>query len=286
VTTPYTFTNGYDGAYPKGGLALGTDGNFYGTTTSAGLYFKFPAQIVPTFGTIFKITPGGALTPIYRFTNGVDGGISVGKLVQWAGGNFYGTASTGGTNDHGTVFMVTPAGSFTPLYSFTNGLDGAAPNAGLVIGPGGNLYGTAAAGGAYGMGTIFEISSNGGFTALYSFEGTNDGSTPVAPLVLGMDGNLYGTASFGGEADAGTVFKVELSTLAAPQFTSIVVGSGSITVSWTTVVGQMYQLQVASNLAQNNWSNLSTPQTGTGGSLSYADGSVGLVQRYYRVYTY
>jgi uncharacterized repeat protein (TIGR03803 family) len=219
----------------------------------------------------------------------VDGGISVCKLVQWAGGNFYGTASTGGANKHGTVFMVTPAGSFTPLYSFTNGIDGAAPNAGLVIGPGGNLYGTAAAGGAYGMGTIYEISSNGGFTALYSFEGANDGSTPVAPLVFGTDGNLYGTASFGGASDSGTAFEVVLPTLTAPSFTSIVPGPGLTSLTWSTVPGQVYQSQVSADLTKNTWVNLGNPANGTTGSatlLGFVDTNVGNVQRYYRVNTY
>jgi len=286
VTRLYTFTTGADGAYPRGGLTLGADGNFYGTTTSSENIYQATNNLGTPYGSIFKITPTGALTTLYSFTNGVDGGVPVCKLVQWAGGNFYGTASTGGTNKHGTVFMVTPAGSFTPLYSFTNGIDGAAPNAGLVVGPGGNLYGTAAAGGAYGIGTIFEISSNGGFTALYSFEGTNDGSTPVAPLVFGTDGNLYGTASFGGASDSGTAFEVVLSTLTAPSFTSIVPGPASITVSWNTVPGQFYQLQVSADLSLNAWANLGAPTNGAGGSASFADTNVGNIQRYYRVNSY
>jgi uncharacterized repeat protein (TIGR03803 family) len=286
VTRLYSFTNGFDGAFPRDGLTLGIDGNFYGTTTSAGVPVLFPYPDLSTFGTLFKITPGGALTRLYAFTNGADGGVPLSKLVQWAGGNFYGTASTGGTNKHGTVFEMTPAGSFTPLYSFTNGIDGAAPNAGLVIGPGGNLYGTAAAGGAYGIGTIFEISSNGGFTALYSFEGTNDGSTPVAPLVFGTDGNLYGTASFGGASDSGTAFEVVLSMLTAPRFASIASGPASITVTWSTVQGQFYQLQVSADLSQNAWANLGAPTNGVGGSASFADTNVGNIQRYYRVNSY
>jgi uncharacterized repeat protein (TIGR03803 family) len=286
VTLVYTFTNGYDGAFPRGGLTLGVDGNFYGTATSGGVPILDVFPIVATYGTIFKITPGGALTPLYRFTNGVDGALPLSKLVQWTGGNFYGAASKGGANGYGTIFEITPAGSLTPLYSFTNGIDGAAPNAGLVQGPGGNLYGTASSGGAFGMGTIFEISSNGDFTALYSFMGTNDGSTPVAPLVLGTDGNLYGTASLGGESDSGTAFKVVLPTVAAPRFTSIVSGPALTTVTWSTVPGQMYQLQVAADLTQNAWANLGIPTNGTNGLASFADGSTGNVQRYYRVYTY
>jgi uncharacterized repeat protein (TIGR03803 family) len=285
VTVLYTFTNGYDGAFPKAGLTLGVDGSFYGTTTWGGVPFiTFP---IPTnFGTIFKVTPDGVLTPLHRFTNGVDGGVPVCKLVQWAGGNFYGTASTGGANGHGTVFMITPEGSFTPLYSFTNGIDGAAPNAGLVEGSDGNLYGMAAGGGTYGLGTIYEISSNGGFTALYSFTGTNDGASPVAPLVLGSDGNLYGTAPFGGVSDSGTAFKVVLSLLTAPSFTSIVLSPGLTTLGWSTVPGQIYQLQVTANLTGNGWVNLGNPTNGGNGLASFADTSIGNVQRFYRVNTY
>ncbi|MGO8700135.1 MAG: choice-of-anchor tandem repeat GloVer-containing protein [Limisphaerales bacterium] len=285
VTMPlYTFTNGYDGANPRGGLALGTDGNLYGTTTSGGLLFPYPDD--NEVGTIFKVTPDGVLTPLHAFTNGLDGELPVCKLVQWTGGNFYGTACKGGTHRHGAVFMITPAGSFTSLYSFTNGIDGAAPNAGLVEGPGGYLFGTAAGGGTYGLGTIFEMSSNGGFTALYSFTGTNDGSSPVAPLVLGSDGNLYGTTSLGGVADSGTAFKLVLSPLAAPSFTSIVSGPALTTLTWSTVPGQMYQLQFAAKLNANAWANLGAPTNGGNGLASFADTNIGNAQRFFRVNTY
>jgi uncharacterized repeat protein (TIGR03803 family) len=286
VTCLYTFTNGADGGYPEGGLTLGTDGDFYGGTTFAVNLHGATNNLGSPYGSIFKITPTGALTTLYSFTNGADGGVPLSRLVQWTGGNFYGTASMGGANGHGTVFEITPAGSFTPLYSFTNGIDGAAPNGGLVSGPGGNLYGMAAAGGAYGIGTIFEISSNGNFAALYSFMGTNDGSTPVAPLVIGADGNFYGTASLGGVSDSGTAFKVELSTLTAPRFSSITSGSALITVTWSTVPGQLYQLQVASELSQNTWANLGSPTNGGNGSAGFADTNGGNVQRFYRVNTY
>jgi uncharacterized repeat protein (TIGR03803 family) len=277
VTPVYAFTNGADGSYPKAGLALGTDGNFYGTTTLGGTNQN---------GTIFKIAPGGVLTPLYSFTNGVDGATPECQLVQGTNGNFYGATSAGGAKGYGTVFEITPSGAFAALYSFTNGIDGGTPAAGLALGAGGNLFGTASTGGSYGMGTLFEISGNGNFTALYSFVGPSDGAAPLAPLMLGDDGNLYGTTSSGGGSDGGTAFKLELSTLAVPQFTSIVFGSALITVTWTTVPGQMYQLQFATNLAQPNWSDLSIPKAGTGSPLSYGDSTIGLVQRYYRVYTY
>jgi uncharacterized repeat protein (TIGR03803 family) len=284
LTRLYSFTNGFDGAYPQAGLTLGSDGNFYGTTTFAGLYTG-PYYTLPTYGTIFKITPTGALTPIYAFTNGVDGAVPLSQLVQWTNGNFYGTASSGGANGHGTVFEISPAGAFTPIYSFTNGIDGATPDAGLVVGADGNLYGTASAGGSYRMGTVFEISGNGSFAPLLSFQGTNDGAMPMAPLVLGSNGNLYGTTSLDSAANGGTAFEIELPTTAAPQFTSIAVGSPLVTVTWSTVAGQMYQLQVATNLNPAGWANLGAPYAGTNGFVSYPDSRIGN-QRFYRVFTY
>jgi len=280
-TNLYVFTNdaeiiGLDGVNPKSGLVLGTDGNFYGTTSAEG---PGPAQN----GGIFKISQTGAFTPLYMFTNGLDGAYPRSGLFQWRDGNFYGTTPSGGAKGYGTLYSITPAGSFAALYSFTNGIDGGIPDAGLVQGPGGNLYGTASIGGAYGVGTIFEWTTNGTFVALYSFTGTNDGSTPMAPLVLGPDGNLYGTTYYGGDANSGTAFKV-LFTLTAPQLTSITMAAGT-TLTWSTVPGQMYQLQFAPALMQA-WNNLGNPTNGNSGSASYTDSSIGNVQRYYRVYTY
>jgi hypothetical protein len=136
------------------------------------------------------------------------------------------------------------------------------------------------------LGTIFEISTNGVFTALYSFTGANDGSTPSASLVLGADGNLYGTAEFGGASDNGTAFEVVLPTLTAPSFTSIVPSPGLTTLTWSTVPGQMYQLQTTSQLTGNGWVNLGNPTNGGGGSASFADTNIGIAQRFYRVNTY
>jgi hypothetical protein len=87
-------------------------------------------------------------------------------------------------------------------------------------------------------------------------------------------------------SDSGTAFKVELSTLTAPRFSSITSGSALITVTWSTVPGQMYQLQVAAELSQNTWANLGSPTNGGNGSASFADTNGGNVQRFYRVNTY
>jgi len=216
LTTLYTFcptTPCTDGTDPYAALVQGTDGNFYGTTEGGGIGLGA--------GTVFKITPSGALTTLYQFcpqANCPDGGDPYGALVQGSDGNFYGTTEGGGANDDdGTVFAITPSGTLTTLHSFA-GTDGAHPQAGLVQGSDGNFYGTTNAGGAQGScpgetgcGTVFKITPSGTLTTLYSFcsqTGCPDGQVPSAALVQGSDGNFYGTTVQGGGGQTGTCPKV------------------------------------------------------------------------------
>src|SRR3984893_16154077 len=96
--------------------------------------------------------------------------------------------------------------TLTTLHSFT-GDDGAAPAAGLIADPAGNLYGTTINGGASGQGTVFQLDPSGNLTVLYSFAGS-DGSHPRAGLIADPAGNLYGTTINGGANDAGAVFQL------------------------------------------------------------------------------
>jgi uncharacterized repeat protein (TIGR03803 family) len=137
-------------------------------------------------------------------------------LFQGPDGNLYGTTQNGGTHQKcpsrcGVVFRITPAGKITS-FSFDS-KDGAGPFAGLVLGPNGNLYGTTTQGGITneffpeGIGTVFEIALDGTLTDLHNFSGP-EGATPSAALLLGKDGNFYGTSQTGGDAGGGTFFKM------------------------------------------------------------------------------
>jgi len=200
VTTLHSFT-GNDGVRPLAGLVQGSDGNFYGTTTFGG---------GSGLGTVFKITPSGTLTTLHSFTGSDGASPQFGRWIQASDGNFYGTTIQGGEHKLGTVFKITPSGTFTTLHSFA-GSDGSYPSAGLIRGSDGNFYGTAALGGASGVGTVFKMDSSGTLTTLHSFAGS-DGSYPQAELIEGSDGSFYGTTPSGGVANnalnRGTVFKI------------------------------------------------------------------------------
>ncbi len=197
-----------DGANPSGGLVQGSDGFFYGTTYYGG---------ANSVGTVFKINAGGALTSLASFDY-TDGEYPSAGLVQGTDGNFYGTTSRGGTNanGYGTVFQISANGLLSSLNSFGRTqdvfevpFDGGSPNAPLVKGSNGVFYGTCSYGGAndyFPGGTVFQISTNGALTILWSFTGASDGSGPEAGLVQGSDGSFYGTTS-GDFGSYGGVFK-------------------------------------------------------------------------------
>ena len=150
--------------------------------------------------------------PLHIFTGGSDGGQPYAGLVEGTDGNFYGITSLGGSGSNGTVFRVTPNGSLTTLYSFTNGGGVGFPEISLVQGTDGSLYGARYAGGDFGYGTVFKITTTGSLTTLHSFTGGADGGYPSGSLVLGADGNFYGTTSdygaYGAGSGGGTFFKI------------------------------------------------------------------------------
>ncbi len=202
IETIYSFTGGYDGAYPNATMILASDGYFYGST------FTGTAGISPG-GTIFRADSSGNLTTLHVFFgfNG-DGYNPNGKLLEASDGNLYGVTQQGGIG-YGTAFRIDPEGNLTTLHHFEAGDEGAQPKGPLVEGPGGLLYGTTPFGGPFGgEGTIFRISFGGVFETIHNFEGP-EGQYPTAGLVFGPDGNLWGTAG-GGGLGFGTVFRSDL----------------------------------------------------------------------------
>jgi uncharacterized repeat protein (TIGR03803 family) len=214
-----------DGQEPfVGGLIMDAKGYLYGATYMGGIYVncQFPHTNTTGCGTVFRISPTGQETVLYKFRGDSynDGWGPVGGMVRDAKGNLYGTTYDGGgigcldNFGCGTVFKVTPRGKEKVLYRFAGGSDGANPYAGLVADAQGNLYGTTFFGGGsgcdfgVGCGTIFKLTPDGIETVLYRFTGGTDGSFPFAPLVFDGQGNLYGTTSEGGVGNGGTVFEL------------------------------------------------------------------------------
>jgi uncharacterized repeat protein (TIGR03803 family) len=156
-TTLHSFV-GTDGAMPLTPLVQGKDGNLYGTSSAGGSF---------NLGTIFSIAPSGAMSVVYSFTGQADGENPNG-LTLGTDGNFYGTTQGGGESnctppdcqaaEYGTIFVITPGGTLTTLYTFDNG-DGRTPQASLVQGPDGNFYGSTSGGGLDNVGTLFKIST-------------------------------------------------------------------------------------------------------------------------------
>jgi len=152
---------------------------------------------------------GVTLTTLHSFS-GSDGGNPAGGLVWGGDGNLYGTTSANdfANTNYGTVFMIAPDGAFTNLHVFAGSTDGAWPQAGLVQGADGNLYGTTYSRGANGWGTVFVIGSSGDFSTLVSFESESIPGAPTSVLVQGHDGSFYSMADLGGAFGLGTLFRV------------------------------------------------------------------------------
>lgn len=207
-------SNCTDGSDPIGGVIADAHGNLYGTASAGGAYGG---------GTAFKLSPIGEFTVLHSFKGGKDGFGPTRRLTMDSAGNLYGTTFTGGSasscftyNGCGTVFKLSPSGSETILYAFcTVGgqacEDGANPESDLYLDQKGNLWGTAAEGGAHKQGVVFFVSLSGQETVVHSFDSSSaDGAFPVGGLTPDRAGNLYGNTTAGGASGPnGTVYKLD-----------------------------------------------------------------------------
>lgn len=214
-TVLYAFcsqVNCADGFYPQAGVIFDSAGNLYGTTEYGG---------TDNNGTVFELQPsqsGWTESVLYSVIGGgVDGAYPLGSLVFDSSGSLYGTLSSLGPGV-GSAFRLSPAAggwTFTLLYAFAefSNQDGYSPYAGMIFDAAGNLYGTTSGGGAFGFGTVFELSpglNRWTETILYNFAGGTDGAQPEASLVFDSSGKLYGSTFAGGctKARCGTVFRL------------------------------------------------------------------------------
>jgi hypothetical protein len=214
LSTLYSFQGDSDGSSPEADLILGPSGEIYGTTYAGGTF---------GWGTVFMLTapasPGGAWseTALYEFTGGNDGANPQASLLLTSSGTLYGTTYAGGTLQLGTLFQLTPPASpggawtETVLYSFEGGLDGANPQAKLLLNSkDGLIFGTTKEGG-FGNGVVFQYDlTMAQETIVYAFSGGNDGSNPQASLLVDKDHHIFGTTYGGGKEGYGTVFELAL----------------------------------------------------------------------------
>jgi uncharacterized repeat protein (TIGR03803 family) len=182
-------------------VVMDATGNLYGATPGGG---------ASQAGVVYKRDPHGHAQDLYAFTGRGDGKYPEGVVLD-AAGNLYGTTLEGGRGGAGTVFRLDPAGHLKVLYSFTGGVDGGGPNAGLVLDPAGNLYGTTQYGQAstcVGCGVVYKLDPAGNQSVLHTFGNIDDGIFPNSGLIMDAAGNLYGTTATEGAGGAGTVYKV------------------------------------------------------------------------------
>ncbi len=195
----FSFNCGSNGDVAQGKLLIDSAGNLYGVTDSGGTGCTSTAGC----GVVFRLSPNGngySESTLYSFAGSTDGASPTAGLISDASGNLYGTTTSGGADDGGTVYELVAsdtAGYTEHILANPGGF----PDGGLVMNSAGTLYGTEFFGGPTGAGTVFQLApnGNGSYTgsALYDFNG-NDGDGPIGNLTMDTSGNLYGVTLSGG----------------------------------------------------------------------------------------
>lgn len=201
-TVLHTFTNS-EGSYPGTPFVQDASGVLYNTAASGGSGGR---------GVVFSMQPDGSqYTPLHQFSGDASGGIPRG-LALGSDGVLYGVTAAGGNTGEGVAFSVGTDGSgFKVLHSFDSSVgDGNNPQATIVQRPAdGYFYGTTNGGGTGGYGTVFRVNAAGDFSTVLSFDSISNGAYPTAPLTVGKNGLLYGTAPYGGANGDGTLYELD-----------------------------------------------------------------------------
>lgn len=178
-------------------------GSLYGTTERGGVYDG---------GTVFRMNlDGTSYGLLWEFGANESDGLLPNGVLAASDGRLYGTTSSGGNAGAGTVFALSKGGTGrTVLRHFGAAVDGAVPQANVIEGADGRLYGTTFEGGAWTFGTVFRMNKDGsGYSILVHFGAdSTDARFPLGALALDETGTLFGTTQSGGLHDAGTVFRV------------------------------------------------------------------------------
>lgn len=189
-----------NGKGPRGSLTEGNDGKLYGITRAGGSNNS---------GVIFRITKDGAIYEKLHDLDETTGVFPWGSLTKGQDGKFYGMTVNGGTTSGGTIFQLSADGATLNILYHFEGNDGSNPFGTPVLGTDGMLYGMTSAGGTYGAGAVFRITTAGTeFEKLHDFDGEN-GNNPQHSMIQTDNGKFYGIAG-GGISNAGVIFSINM----------------------------------------------------------------------------
>lgn len=198
----FDFERTISGASPLGSLLQASDGKLYGTCMEGGANNK---------GVLFRFDPVSNAYEVKVTFDGLNGNSPYGELMQASDGKIYGMTHEGGTSNNGVLFQFDPVTStYTKKFDFGDNAVGKYPEGGLIQADDGKLYGLTSQGGDVtnasfpdGLGILFQLDPvNGNFTKKIDFDDVTLGSFPSGGLVKGVDGKLYGLASYGGTSES------------------------------------------------------------------------------------
>lgn len=238
-TVLHSFVSSTDGTEPRDGVVVDPQNGLLVGTSSAG-------AVSPGDGAIFSMSASGAFTTNWEFLSGTDGHCPYSGVAVDSLGNIYGTTvgySIGG-DPMGSIWGLAPGGMVQTLYVFTDGPEGKYPTVAPSVDGAGNVWGVSNARHSKPYaGVIWEITPANGFQIVYTLNGTSDGFAPNAPLVLGHDGNFYGTTTSGGGVNSlGTLFRINPTTGAFSVVHSFAGGSDGGTPTGNLIVDSVGQI--------------------------------------------